>query len=236
MNPPQLRLNKFLAERLGVSRRAADDLITAGKVKVNGQTATIGVKVDINDKVCYNKKIVPFATDFLYLAMHKPVGYVCSRHAQGSAPTIYQLLPKTYHGLKTVGRLDKDSSGLILLTNDGDFAFKMTHPKFRKNKVYEVVLDQPLAPLHQQMISDYGVMLDDGPSQFKVIKDALAAPTDRQHFVVILSEGRNRQIRRTFAALGYQVTKLHRTEFGPFKLNQLPPGQFQTINQTEIVL
>ena len=86
------------------------------------------------------------------------------------------------------------------------------------------------------MISDYGVMLDDGPSQFKVIKDALAAPTDRQHFIVILSEGRNRQIRRTFAALGYQVTKLHRTEFGPFKLNQLPPGQFQTINQTEIVL
>ncbi|MBR3230540.1 rRNA pseudouridine synthase [Candidatus Saccharibacteria bacterium] len=236
MNPPQLRLNKFLAERLGVSRRAADDLIAAGKVKVNGQVATIGVKVDINDKVCYNKKIVPFATDFLYLAMHKPVGYVCSRHAQGSTPTIYQLLPKTYHGLKTVGRLDKDSSGLILLTNDGDFAFKMTHPKFRKNKVYEVVLDQPLAPLHQQMISDYGVMLDDGPSQFKVIKDALAAPTDRQHFIVILSEGRNRQIRRTFAALGYQVTKLHRTEFGPFKLNQLPPGQFQTINQTEIVL
>lgn len=214
----QLRLNKFLAERLGLSRREADEAIVAGKVTVNDKPAALGTHIDKNDKVCYNKNIVPFETDFLYLAFNKPVGYVCSRRAQGSAPTLYELLPEKYRKLKTVGRLDKDSSGLILLTNDGDFAFQMTHPSFRKQKVYEVELNQPLEPLHQQMISDYGVMLDDGPSKFTVIKDG-------SHYIVVLSEGRNRQIRRTFAALGYRVTKLNRSAFGPYQLSGLKPGK-----------
>lgn len=220
---PSIRLNKFLAERLGVSRREADELISAGKITIDGKPATLGVKIDKNSKVCYNKKIVPHLAEYLYLAFHKPIGYVCSRRAQGPTPTLYELLPKKYQHLKTVGRLDKDSSGLILLTNDGDFAFLMTHPKFRKTKVYEVELDRPLEPLHQQMISDYGVMLDDGPSQFKIIKQEQLA------YQVILTEGRNRQIRRTFAALGYHVAKLHRTHFGKYELGDLAPGKFITI-------
>ena len=214
----QIRLNKFLAERIGVSRREADDLIAAGKVKINSKTAQLGARLDKNDKVWYNGSIIPFQTEYLYIAMHKPVGYVCSRRAQGDAPTIYNLLPKEYRKLKTVGRLDKDSSGLILLTNDGDFAFQHTHPKFKKEKIYEVELNKPLEPLHQQMISDYGVMLDDGPSRFLVIRD-------NNIYIVKLSEGRNRQIRRTFAALGYRVTKLHRTTFGIYKLSGLKPGE-----------
>ena len=116
-----LRLNKFLAERIGVSRREADELIAAGKITINGKVATLGARLDKNDKVCYNKNIIPFQAEFFYLLFHKPVGYVCSRRAQGNAPTIYELLPARYHNLKTVGRLDKDPSGLILLTNDGDF-------------------------------------------------------------------------------------------------------------------
>ncbi len=218
----QIRLNKFLAERLGLSRREADEAIVAGRVTVNGQPAQLGARIDKSNKVCYNKKMVPFTTDFSYLAFHKPVGYVCSRRAQGSAPTLYDLLPKEYRKLKTVGRLDKDSSGLILLTNDGDFAYQMTHPRFRKTKIYEVELNKPLEPLHQQMISDYGIMLDDGPSQFKVLKDG-------DQYTVVLHEGRNRQIRRTFASLGYRVTKLHRTEFGPYKLAGLKPGEYAII-------
>ena len=218
----QIRLNKFLAERLGVSRREADDLIAAGKVLINNKPAVLGAKIDKNDKVCYNDKIVPFDTEFLYLAFNKPVGYVCSRRAQGEAPTLYELLPEDYQKLKTVGRLDKDSSGLILLTNDGDFAFQMTHPKFHKEKIYEVELDRPLEPLHQQMISDYGVMLDDGPSSFTVIHD-------NNIYTVVLSEGRNRQIRRTFAALGYRVTKLHRIQFGKYQLSGLKPGKYVII-------
>ena len=219
-----LRLNKFLAERIGVSRREADELISDGKVLVNDEPAKLGAHIDISDKVCYNNKIVPFKTDFLYLAFNKPVGYVCSRRAQGSTPTLYKLLPKKYYNLKTVGRLDRDSSGLILLTNDGDFAFQMTHPKFRKQKVYEVELNKPLEPLHQQMISDYGVVLDDGPSQFKIIKDA-----SEKSYIVILNEGRNRQIRRTFAAVGYRVTKLHRTQFGKYELGHLASGKYDII-------
>ena len=248
-----IRLNKYLAERIGVSRREADDLIKKGLVTINGEPAITGARIDKNDKVCYNKKIIPFETDYLYIAMNKPVGYVCSRKSQGEAPTIYELLPKEYQKLKTVGRLDKDSSGLILLTNDGDFAFKHTHPKFRKIKIYEVELDRPLVPLHQQMISDYGVMLDDGPSKFTVIRKVLEYPSEglrsaaaraeareprgdgrerrgprkdySETFLVKLSEGRNRQIRRTFAALGYKVTKLHRTSFGIYELNGLKPGK-----------
>lgn len=252
----QVRLNKFLAERVGVSRREADELIKRGLVEVNGRPAITGVKIDKNDKVCYNKKIIPFEAEYTYLAMHKPVGYVCSRRAQGGSPTIYNLLPKEYQNLKTVGRLDKDSSGLILLTNDGDFAFKHTHPKFKKEKIYEVELDKPLEPLHQQMISDFGIMLDDGPSKFLVIRKVGAtesAMCPKGHkdlaraawsvpeghaalsvvptYIVKLSEGRNRQIRRTFAALGYLVTKLHRTTFGVYELGDLLPGHFQIINK-----
>ena len=255
----QLRLNKFLAERLGVSRREADELIAAGKVTINGQKAMIGNKIDRTSKVCYNNKLIPFDTDYLYIAFNKPVGYVCSRHAQGPSPTIYEILPKKYHNLKTVGRLDKDSSGLILLTNDGDFAYQMTHPKFRKEKIYEVELNKPLEPLHQQMISDFGVMLDDGPSKFVVVRkeesnllsgafrSAAARELARSprgdgrerrgagenglapHYTVILTEGRNRQIRRTFAALGYKVTKLHRTQFGKYELGNLAFGKYDII-------
>lgn len=254
--PQQIRLNKFLAERLGVSRREADDLISAGKITIDGKPASLGARVDFSSKVCYNDKIIPFEADFLYIAFNKPVGYVCSRRAQGDTPTIYELLPKEYRKLKTVGRLDKDSSGLILLTNDGDFAYQMTHPKFHKEKIYEVTLDRPLEPLHQQMISDYGIMLDDGPSKFLVVKDELAvslsegvqslakrevAPAARgdgtagraprktipqARYIVKISEGRNRQIRRTFAALGYRVTALHRTKFGPYQLSGLKPGEY----------
>ncbi|MBR3246676.1 rRNA pseudouridine synthase [Candidatus Saccharibacteria bacterium] len=219
-----IRLNKFLAERLGVSRREADELISDGKILVNGEPAILGARIDNTDKILYNKKSIPFETEYTYLVFHKPVGYVCSRRAQGQAPTIYDILPKKFHHLKTVGRLDKDSSGLILLTNDGDFAFQMTHPKFRKNKVYEVELDKPLEPLHQQMITDYGVLLEDGISQFKIIKGDRPAS-----YTVILTEGRNRQIRRTFAALGYKVVKLHRTQFGKYELGSLSIGKYDII-------
>ena len=101
--PRKIRLNKFLAERLGVSRREADELISGGKVTVNGKAAILGARIDFLDKVCYNRKIVPFETDFLYIALNKPVGYVCSRRAQGTTPTLYELLPKEYQKLKTVG-------------------------------------------------------------------------------------------------------------------------------------
>ncbi len=227
MQPQQIRLNKFLAERLGLSRREADVAIASGKVLVDDKRAALGARVDKNSKVCYNNKVVPFEVGFSYIAFNKPVGYVCSRRAQGETPTLYSLLPADFQKFKTVGRLDKDSSGLILLTNDGDFAFEMTHPKFYKEKVYEVELDRDLEPLHQQMISDFGVDLEDGKSKFTVARNG----DDRKHFQVVLSEGRNRQIRRTFAALGYRVVKLHRIQFGRYQLAGLKPGFYEEVKK-----
>lgn len=220
---PAQRLNKFVALALGVSRRQADELIEQGKVTVNDQPATLGQRVTTTDIIRYGNKPLTAQTHQLIL-LHKPVGYLCSRASQGGVPTIYELLPTNLHHLKPVGRLDKDSSGLILLTNDGDFAHQMTHPSFYKMKRYLVTLDQPLQPLHRQMINDFGVQLPDGPSRLTLERQY---DGDDRRWIVQMSEGRNRQIRRTFAALGYTVTKLHRTDFGNYTLGDIKRGEFQ---------
>lgn len=225
-DPTPQRLNKYVAVSLGVSRRQADQLIEQGKVAINGTPAVIGARVQPGDAVtCNGQSIQPQGP--VYVTLHKPVGYVCSRRRQGDTPTIYEILPTTYHQLKPVGRLDKDSSGLILLTNDGDFAFRMTHPSFKKNKRYLVTLDRSLEPLHRQMISDFGVDLPDGRSQMTLSRQE---DGDETRWVVEMSEGRNRQIRRTFLALGYTVTKLHRTNFGDYSLGDMKRGEYKTIN------
>ena len=221
ITPQQERLNKYLALQLGISRREADNLIEHRKVTINDTVAALGARFTAGDAIAVNGKMVADSTATQYILFNKPVGYVCSRKAQGDNPTIYALLPKEFSILKPVGRLDKDSSGLILLSNDGDFAFRMTHPKFNKKKIYHVQLDRPLEPLHQQMISDFGVQLEDGKSQF-IVSRIDNQPT----YEIVMSEGRNRQIRRTFAALGYEVTQLHRTQFGNYNLNDLKSGSF----------
>ena len=225
---PSLRLNKFLAERLGISRREADDLIADEKVFVDGEIAVLGTRVFENSEDRLGDEVIPFENHYIYLKMNKPVGYVCSRARQDETPTIYELLPKKYRGLKTVGRLDKNSSGVILFTNDGDFAFKMTHPKFVKTKTYIVELDRDLEPLHQQMIADFGIQLPDGVSMLGLTR-LDADDSSRKTFEVVMSEGRNRQIRRTFAALGYKVVKLHRTSFGKYDLESLKTGEFTEV-------
>ena len=220
------RLNKYLAFHLGLSRREADDLISRGKVRVAGVTAVLGGRVEAGQPVEVNNKLVAQKTASTYLLFNKPVGYVSSRRQQGDNPTLYSLLPAQYHHLKPVGRLDKDSSGLLLLTDDGDFAYQMTHPKFYKVKTYEVSVDVPLEPLHQQMISDFGVQLDDGPSKLSLER----RDESRLHWTVTMHEGRNRQIRRTFAALGYEVVALHRISFGPYQLSELNDAPFTPID------
>jgi pseudouridine synthase len=224
------RLNKFLAFHLGVSRREADSLISRGSIAINGKPVQLGGRVINSDTVSLNGKPIMRKNSFTYVILHKPRGYVCSRKQQGDAPTIYSLLPAKYHDLKPVGRLDADSSGLILLTDDGDFAFHMTHPKFTKTKIYSVTLSKPLQPLHRQMISDFGVMLEDGKSQFLISRPDEKRPEDDLHWQITMSEGRNRQIRRTFSALGYTVTGLHRTVFGAYTLGELPPSKFEVIH------
>lgn len=225
----EIRLNKFLAERTGLSRREADDAIVAGRVTVDGERASLGTRISLDKKpkVCYNGDLIPLELKYTYLAMNKPVNVVCSRHAQGGEKTIYEFLPAKYRNLKTVGRLDKDSEGLILLTNDGDFAYQMTHPRFSKEKKYVVWLDKPLQPLHQQEIADFGVQLEDGRSQLGLLRLDDAA----KNFEVTMHEGRNRQIRRTFKALGYTVVRLKRIQFGKYQLAGLKNGEFVEVRK-----
>ncbi len=222
--PELFRLNKHLALQLGVSRREADNLIEEGIVTVNGTTATLGGRFSEGDAISINGKELKNDAAYQYLVLHKPVGYVCSRRQQGDAPTIYDLLPTQYHHLKPVGRLDRESSGIILLSNDGNFAFTMTHPKFAKTKIYNLRLENELAPLHQQMINDHGIQLEDGSSTLQLER---MNDTDRKSWIVTMREGRNRQIRRTFGALGYTVSKLHRTNFGNYSLGDIKVGEFK---------
>ena len=229
MNEKSERLNKFLALQLGISRRQADELIERGRISINDKTAKLGARFKNNDTIKLGEKIISKnPEEKVYLLFNKPCGFVCSRKKQGENETIYAILPKEFHALKPVGRLDKDSSGLLLLTNDGDFAFQMTHPKFRKIKEYLVSLDTPLQPIHQQMIADFGINLPDGKSQLGLER----LDDSRKKWKVVMSEGRNRQIRRTFSAVGYEVKELHRTIFGSYTLpKDLSFGEFRKIKK-----
>jgi 23S rRNA pseudouridine2605 synthase len=221
-----MRINKFLALATGLSRRAGDAAIAEGMVIVNGQPAILGQVITATDSVRYQGKQLDVGlvsqSDAVTIMLNKPVGYVVSRNGQGS-PTVYDLLPPEYHNLKPIGRLDKDSSGLLLLTNDGQLAHELTHPSRQKTKVYEAMLDKPLQPLHRQLINDHGILLDDGLSRLQLGRQY---DDDDTAWQVTMHEGRNRQIRRTFAALGYKVTSLHRTQFGDYKLGNISPGDY----------
>lgn len=212
-----MRINKFVALATGLSRRAVDAAIAAGRVEVNGAAAEAGQQISTSDKVTLDKRPITPVVKTLTLILNKPVGYVVSRSGQGST-TIYDLLPEAYHHLKPVGRLDKDSSGLMLLTNDGQLAHQLTHPSFQKEKRYQIELNKLLSP-HDKTAIETGVLLEDGPSALKLSGGGL-------NWTVTMHEGRNRQIRRTFAAQGYRVVKLHRTQLGSYKLNQLDPGNY----------
>lgn len=229
-----VRLNKFVAHRFGISRREADTRIEQGRVLVNGKIATLGNVINpLRDQVTLDNAPAASKKRSTYLLLNKPVGYVCSRKKQGDNPTIYDLLPREYQHLKVAGRLDKDSCGLLLLTDDGDAIFKLTHPKFKKEKVYVVGLNKPLKPEDKKLI-DRGVELEDGISKLQITgtREQISKTANQKPnlYKVTMHEGRNRQIRRTFKALGYTVTFLERINLGIYKLEGLKPGEFVISN------
>ncbi len=221
-----MRINAFIAQATGVSRRRADILIKEGSVSINSRIADLGSRVGPNDKVMLNNKPVYSSLEQLTTVMfNKPIGYVVSRNGQG-ANTIYDLLPNKLSKLKPVGRLDKDSSGLLLLTNDGQLAYELTHPSLSKLKRYEVSLDKPINPYDIRLIKK-GISLADGLSRLNISSISF----DQRSMTISMSEGRNRQIRRTFSALGYHVNKIHRIQFGSFLLGDLPSGKWKEIEK-----
>ena len=198
---------------------------------LDGRLAKTGEAITDKQRVNIDGNYLPDSPAVVTIMLNKPRGYVCSRRGQGSK-TVYDLLPRSLAHLKPVGRLDKDSSGLLLITTDGQLANRMTHPRYEKQKIYEVTLDKPLAPPDKRKI-EQGVKLDDGPSRLHFLTSP--QPLTAVNYRVAISEGRTRQIRRTFAALGYKVIKLHRTDFGDYKLPQsLQPGGWQHIESQKL--
>lgn len=215
-----MRINQYLAHSSGLSRRQADTAITAGRVQINGVVAQLGARVAADDLVELDGKPA-HAPDYQTIVFHKPVGYVTSRRQQGATPTIYALLPDSLAELKPIGRLDRDSSGLLVLTNDGALAQRLQHPSHGKRKRYEVELDRPLTATDRQQLQQ-GVELSDGISKL----DIRPQPN---YLEVWLGEGRNRQIRRSFTACGYRVTRLHRTTMGEIELGALAAGKWRQL-------
>ena len=214
-----MRINQFVAQATGLSRRATDKAIAEERVRVNDAFATLGQNVSKSDSISLDGNQLVLPTSNTTILIDKPTGYVCSRDGQG-APTIYDLVPSEYASLKHVGRLDKDSSGLVILTDDGTLAHELSHPSFNKSKQYFVRLDRPLESKDQKAIEEGQINLDNKPSRFafkNIQKDTMD---------VVLNEGRNRQIRRTFTKLNYNVIELRREKLGPYSLSQLKGKQY----------
>jgi len=216
-----MRINKFVAGASGISRRAADAAVQEGRVMVNGSIPKLGQAVNTGDIVLLDGKQLTRPEEPMTIMLNKPIGYVASRDGQGSK-TVYDLLPAELHALKPVGRLDKDSSGLLLLTDDGAMANRLTHPSFGKQKTYIATLDKSLSDDYREQILN-GVRVEDYTSRL------LLKQLGANNYEVKMFEGRNRQIRRTFAVLNYTVTKLHRTDFGEYSLGDLASGAYKTI-------
>lgn len=215
-----MRLNHFIASATDLSRRAADLAIRQGRITVDGQPGKVGQNIQASQVVTCDGQTIQTRLHQATILLHKPVGYVSSRRQQGSHSTVFDLLPPDLQHLQIAGRLDQDSSGLLVLTSDGQLLYTLTHPKFAKVKTYEVTLTRPLSDQDRQRLTE-GVVLSDGLSQLFV------TAVEGRHVVLNLSEGRNRQIRRTFGALDYGITRLHRTSIGPYQLANLPAGEWQ---------
>lgn len=216
-----MRINKWIAVNAPYSRRGADRLIEEGRVTVNGIKAITGQEVTDADAISIDgKSVIVRSIKTTVLLLNKPVGYVCSRDGQG-APTIYKLIPTKFHHLDIAGRLDKDSSGLVLITNDGELLHQLTHPSFAKEKRYEVRLNKPLSPKDAQRIAE-GVRIDDYTSKLNILQ----LSSEGLNWQVLMHEGRNRQIRRTFEMLGYKVEGLNRTNIGSYSIKDIQTSQY----------
>ena len=228
----QLRLNKFMANAGVCSRREADELIQKGLVKVNGNVVTeLGVKITRNDVVEYNDKVV-VAESKCYILLNKPKDTVTTSDDPNGRKTVMDLVKGACNErIYPVGRLDRNTTGVLLLTNDGDLASKLTHPKYVKKKIYQVWTDKPISEEDMQHIAD-GVELDDGPIHADAV--SYVSPTDRKQAGIEIHSGRNRVVRRIFESLGYHVVKLDRVYFAGLTKKNLPRGRWRYLTQEEV--
>ena len=227
-----MRINKYIAQSGFCSRRKADEYVLEGKVKVNGEVVTmLGFEIRKKDKVEINGKIIR-ADKLEYFKFYKPAGYITTKSDEKNRKTIFDILPKEYQHLNPVGRLDKDSTGLIILTNDGNLAYELTHPSIKVAKTYLVKVDSKLTKEELEKLSS-GIEIEKGKIAYC---DWIILEEDKKStlFEITLYQGLNRQIRKMFEYLGHNVLNLKRIRHANIDLTGLKKGQIKQIKPRQI--
>ena len=230
------RIQKVLADQTDLSRRAAEKLIAEGRVRVNGHPVGLGDKMDPNvDKVSIDGKSVRIVRkrQYVYIMLHKPRGFLTTRSDEHGRKTVMELVQGVDAHLRPVGRLDKDSEGLLLMTDDGAFINLLTHPSGGVGKLYRVTV-HPRATEEQVIQMSSGVVLDDGVKTQPCVIHVVTDEPEHTVMEITLYEGRNRQIRRMCAAVGLEVVRLKRSAEGPVKLGMLQPGEWRELKRSEV--
>ena len=231
-----MRLQKFLARAGVASRRGSEDLMTAGRVSVNGQIVTeLGSKVDPKvDVVCVDGREVHLEDGSVYLMLHKPKGYLTTMDDPQGRPCVAQLVPtKRYPGLYPVGRLDKDTTGLLLFTTDGDMGQHLLHPKHHVDKTYQAHVDGVPDEVDLARLRG-GIMLDDGLTAQAQVRLVAERPDGSSDIELVIHEGRKRQVKRMCSAVHHPVLDLHRDSFGPLVLTDVDEGSWRLLTEDEI--
>ncbi len=228
-----VRLNKFLAHAGIAARRKADLIIEQGMVSVNGLVVReMGYRVKPDDIVRYKDKVIKQKTNFVYILLNKPSGYITTTTDDRERRTVMEFVADaTKERVYPVGRLDRQTTGLLLLTNDGDLAQQLSHPSHKVEKVYQVLLDRPLTPKDEEAIRN-GLKLEDGIATVDDL--AFIKASNRAELGIVIHIGRNRIVRRIFEHLGYTVEKLDRTVYAGLTKRLLPRGKYRLLNENEI--
>lgn len=220
----KIRLQKFIADSGYCSRRMAEQLILNKKVKVNGKIAEIGTSVSDKDVVNINNKTIFPIKEKIYIAFNKPKGYICSNKTNSTEKSIFDILPFK-EKLFVAGRLDKDSHGLVILTNDGGFAYKITHPSFSHEKEYEVTVDKSISKETLKKLQEGVDIKEKTLARMKSIKKI-----GNKKYNIILTEGKNRQIRRSLGSLSYTVLDIKRIRINNYIIGKIKKGSWKKIN------
>ena len=228
-----VRLQKYLAEAGVASRRASEELISAGRVQVNGSVATLGMSVDPEtDAVTLDGKPVAAKEPTITVALYKPKGIVSTSEDPQGRRTVQEYVRHIPARLYNIGRLDINSEGLLLMTNDGELAYRMTHPKFSVEKTYYAICDGKLAAGEIAKLVN-GVELEDGMTAPAKVDRVRATSGGDTSFLITIHEGRNRQIRRMLEAVGHRTLRLKRERFGPVTLGDMKPGDVRPLTERE---
>jgi 23S rRNA pseudouridine2605 synthase len=226
-----VRINKFLAEAGVASRRKVDELILEGLVKVNGKLVEEpGVKVSATDFITVNGDPIKEIKHNIYILLNKPKNIITTTSDDKDRKTVLDIVKK-HDRIFPIGRLDRNTTGVLLLTNDGDLAYRLTHPKFEIERTYNVKLDKILLPEHARQISK-GIQLDNGEESGQC--DVFINPSDETKIILTIREGKNREVRRIFETLGYEVKQLERKFFAGLSTKGLARGEYRHLLKNEV--